>query len=125
MRPCLLLLLREQPSHGYELIERLAELGFDESDPGGLYRALRKLENQALVSSSWEHSSGGPRRRRYALTEEGQAELEHRARDLAGAEKRIDEFLRRFLSASRDRPPALGDELAASAFAEHPGFRSR
>ena len=47
LRPCLLLLLREQPAHGYELLERLRPLGFGRDDPGGLYRALRSLEPEA------------------------------------------------------------------------------
>ncbi|MCA1680840.1 MAG: helix-turn-helix transcriptional regulator, partial [Actinobacteria bacterium] len=41
LRPCLLLLLREAPAHGYELLDRLRAFGFEGSDPGGLYRALR------------------------------------------------------------------------------------
>src|SRR4028118_363495 len=41
LRPCLLLLLREHPAHGYDLLERLRPLGFNRDDPGRLYRALR------------------------------------------------------------------------------------
>ena len=48
LRPCLLLLLREERAHGYDLLERIQSLGFDGSDPGGLYRALRALENDGL-----------------------------------------------------------------------------
>ena len=50
LRPCLLLLLREQPAHGYELLERLRTFGFAR-DPGGLYRALRGLEQDGFVRS--------------------------------------------------------------------------
>src|SRR5437764_479669 len=35
LRPCVLLLLREQPAHGYELLERLQAFGFDGSHPAG------------------------------------------------------------------------------------------
>ena len=36
LRPCLLLLLREQAAHGYQLLDRLRAFGFEGSDPGGL-----------------------------------------------------------------------------------------
>ncbi len=49
LRPCLLLLLREQPAHGYDLLERLRPLGFARDDPGRLYRTLRALEREGLV----------------------------------------------------------------------------
>lgn len=71
LRPCLLLLLREQPAHGYDLLERLRPLGFNRDDPGRLYRALRTLENDGLVRSVWEKSSSGPDRRMYELTRAG------------------------------------------------------
>src|SRR5919198_1277095 len=78
LRPCLLLLLREQPAHGYELLERLRPLGFTRDDPGGLYRALRALERDGLVASEWEVSDLGPDRRTYQLTREGMEELHRR-----------------------------------------------
>ena len=43
--PALLLLLAEQPAHGYELLERLPALtGGDSVEMGNLYRLLRALE---------------------------------------------------------------------------------
>src|SRR3954466_16360208 len=71
LRPCLLLLLREHPAHGYELLERLRPLGFTRDDPGRLYRALRGLESEGVVDSAWEASASGPDRRIYELTRPG------------------------------------------------------
>lgn len=71
LRPCLLLLLAEEPSHGYDLLERLLDLGIEQTDPGGLYRSLRSMEQEGLVRSWWEPSDSGPARRTYTLTEEG------------------------------------------------------
>jgi PadR family transcriptional regulator, regulatory protein PadR len=101
LRPCLLLLLREGEAHGYQLLERVAVFGFDDSDPGALYKALRRLESDGLVRSSWERSDSGPRKRVYSLTEGGVKELDHRATDLAEGERRIDTFLGRYLRARR------------------------
>jgi PadR family transcriptional regulator, regulatory protein PadR len=96
LRPCLLLLLREQPAHGYELLERLGSLGFDGSDPGGVYRSLRALEEDGLVRSAWEASTAGPDRRIYQITREGGEELHRRATALAGARESLDFFLSRY-----------------------------
>ncbi len=111
LRPCLLLLLREQPSHGYELLERLEPLGFTRDDPGGLYRALRALERQGLVRSAWEPSSAGPDRRIYALTRRGTEELHRTAKALAGARDALGVFLARygeFVSLAPERAPVAG-----------------
>ena len=96
LQPCLLLLLREQPAHGYELLERLRAFGFERSDPGRLYRALRSLEHEGLVHSAWERSKSGPDRRTYQLTRPGMEELHRHARALAGTRGLMDAFLGRY-----------------------------
>jgi PadR family transcriptional regulator, regulatory protein PadR len=96
LRPCVLLLLREQRSHGYELLERLSRLGFPRSDPGGLYRALRALESEGLVRSAWEPSRDGPDRRIYELTRSGMETLHRDAKALARTREALDHFLSRY-----------------------------
>src|ERR671932_1524284 len=69
--PALLLLLRERPAHGYELLERLPELtGEERVDVGNLYRILRALEDDGLVVSEWRGDLPGPTKRTYELTPE-------------------------------------------------------
>ena len=96
VRPCVLLLLREQPAHGYELLERLRPLGFSREDPGRLYRALRGLERERLVQSAWEMSTAGPARRTYQLTRAGMEHLHEQARALADSRHALDVFLSRY-----------------------------
>ena len=67
----LLLLIAVTPSHGYGLLEQISQLGLRNVDPGCLYRALRVMEQDGLVASWWEHSTAGPARRSYRLTDEG------------------------------------------------------
>src|SRR5215831_19330721 len=74
LQPCLLLLIAEAPAHGYDLLDRLADFGF-ERDPGGLYRALRAMEGDGLVHSEWRLSTAGPGRRHYELTACGHERL--------------------------------------------------
>src|SRR4026208_1059773 len=77
VEPSLLLLLRERPLHGYELIERLPELaGEGRIDVGNLYRLLRALEAEGLVSSEWSAELPGPAKRTYELTPEGRRLLD-------------------------------------------------
>ena len=96
IRPCLLLLLRESPAHGYELLERLQAFGFDSSDPGGLYRSLRGLEKEKLVRSAWERSEKGPDRRIYEVTRAGMEELHRSAKGLAEAVPILEAVLGRY-----------------------------
>lgn len=111
LRPCLLLLLREQPAHGYDLLQRLRPFGFVRDDPGRLYRALRALEDEGFVHSAWERSSSGPDRRMYEITRAGVEELHRAATGLAGAADLLDVFLMRYaefvaIRPRRERVPA-------------------
>ena len=92
----LLLLLRERKAHGYDLLERLPEVtGEERVDVGNLYRVLRALEEQGLVSSEWDESLPGPAKRTYELTEAGGDALDRWAASLAETRTRIDRFLQR------------------------------
>jgi len=71
-RSCLLILLTEGSSHGYDLLEKVRQAGLLGADAGGLYRCLRSMEEGGLVSSWWEPSQAGPLRRTYELSAEGE-----------------------------------------------------
>jgi len=92
----LLLLLRERKAHGYDLLDRLPEVtGEERVDVGNLYRVLRALEEQGLVSSEWDETLPGPAKRTYELTEAGGDALDRWAASLAETRTRIDRFLQR------------------------------
>jgi PadR family transcriptional regulator len=94
--PAVLLLLREQPVHGYELLEQLPELTGERVDMGNLYRFLRLLEEEEIVSSLWDDDAPGPSKRIYELTDEGRALLDEWAHALRDAQTRTDSFLTRY-----------------------------
>ena len=74
--PVALVLLREEGSHGYELMERLEEqFGLEEVSAGTLYRTLRRMEKEGLCESEWETSRSGPARRTYSITDAGEEYL--------------------------------------------------
>jgi len=95
--PALLLLLREQPAHGYDLLERLPELtGEQRIEMGNLYRLLRALEEEGLVSSEWDGASPGPTKRRYAITHAGERLLDEWVEALRVSQERTARFLDRY-----------------------------
>ena len=99
IQPCILLLLAENPAHGYDLMERLNRFGFENGgDPAAVYRTLRKLEQDGFVISSWETTGSGPARRSYTLSEDGFDLLDAWVVRLRDHVRHIDEFL----SGSRD-----------------------
>lgn len=107
LRPCLLLLLGEAPSHGYDLLEQIARLGLERADPGGLYRCLRAMEQEGLVCSWWEHSQAGPARRTYDLTDEGRDWLHAWAGSLREVHRLLGGYLDRYeVLAERERDAA-------------------
>ena len=72
LTPVALVILREESSYGYELMERLEEFGFEEISAGSLYRTLRQMENEGLCKSEWDTSESGAGRRMYSVTDVGE-----------------------------------------------------
>jgi PadR family transcriptional regulator PadR len=104
-RPCLLLLLAEASAHGYELIERLRPFGFEINDPATVYKTLRQMQSDALVTSSWELSSRGPARRVYELTSDGRDLLESWAMTLDLNRNILGRFLDRYAQLDPELSP--------------------
>lgn len=101
VEPALLLLLAGAEAHGYELAEQLGDLTPDERvDFGNLYRLLRSLEEEGLVTSRWQADAPGPAKRAYAITDDGRAVLDAWAEALRRTNRTIGEFLRRYQEAS-------------------------
>jgi len=78
LEPAVLAVLASRPNHGYELQRAVEELsgGLICMDSGGMYRVLRRLEEDGFVASSWAEGDHGPQRRCYQLTDKGRALLE-------------------------------------------------
>lgn len=98
LRCCILLLLAERPTHGYELLGRMEHLGAYSIDSGTLYRVLRALEREGSASSAWEDADSGPARRVYELTGHGHHELTTITSEL----HLVRELVERFVARSED-----------------------
>lgn len=55
------LIALEQPGYGYGLLQTLADAGLS-VDGNTLYPLLRRLEDQALLTSEWDTSGSKPRK---------------------------------------------------------------
>jgi PadR family transcriptional regulator len=78
VEPMMLLLLANEPMHGYRLAERLeGEFGVTGLPPQTVYRALQDMESQAWVGADWDlQGAQGPPRKVYQITDAGLAALD-------------------------------------------------
>jgi PadR family transcriptional regulator, regulatory protein PadR len=67
----LLQLLAERESYGYEVVQRLHEIGLADILEGTVYPALARLEREGRVSPRLVSSNAGPARKYYRLTTAG------------------------------------------------------
>jgi PadR family transcriptional regulator, regulatory protein PadR len=76
--------LRDGPSYGNQLIERVSSLtgGLIAVNPNTMYPLLRDLEGRGLVVGEWEHPERRSRRF-YRLAEAGEAERDRLAGQVA------------------------------------------
>ena len=99
LTPVTLVLLREERSYGYELMERLEEeFGFEQIRAGTLYRTLRRTEQEGLCMSEWETPRGAPARRMYSITEDGEEYLAAWAEACKQYQNVMDSFYRAYTS---------------------------
>lgn len=105
--PHLLLLLAEQPRHGYELASSLRRWEFEGVTASTVYRELARLEEHEFVRSFWAASQArGPARHMYELTPAGHDELASCAADIGRLISHLTGFLSRFSTVDTPSPAA-------------------
>jgi len=67
----LLQLLAERESYGYQVVQRLHEIGLTDILEGTVYPALSRLEREGRVSARLVASASGPARKYYRPTPAG------------------------------------------------------
>lgn len=90
--PVILLMLKDWNAHGYELMQKLVQFGFQSIDQGNFYRILRQLEKDELVTSEWDTTTDGPAKRIYSITSEGIDYLQVWADSLGQYQKMLNQF---------------------------------
>lgn len=106
--PYVLLAISAQRAHGYLIEQYLRGLGLAQVEMSTLYRTLRQLERQGLVTSAWEPGPEGPARRVYTLTGAGEDWLKAGAGALAAYRSAIDAFFGKYRGAPTYPGPREG-----------------
>jgi PadR family transcriptional regulator, regulatory protein PadR len=72
---CLLAVMDEGPTYGYEMTKRLRARGLSIVGEGSIYPLLARLEREGLVETHRAASNGGPPRKYYRPSHEGRQAL--------------------------------------------------
>lgn len=90
---CILKIISEHETYGYEICERLINYGFQDISEGSVYPILIRLEKKKLLYSKMKESPLGPMRKYYYLTDEGKNELNEFISSWNQIKKSIDNVL--------------------------------
>jgi len=91
----LLMLLNEEPKHGYQLAEELQTRGYVREGrfkTGSLYTILNRMENKGSLTSTQQESEAGRPRRVYSITEDGREHLKNGLQYMLRRKKFLDEM---------------------------------
>lgn len=72
---CLLAIIAEEPSYGYEMARKLERRGLELVGEGSIYPLLSRLQRGGLVEPFTKASSDGPPRKYYRIADEGRRRL--------------------------------------------------
>lgn len=75
LQGCILKIISQKMTYGYEILELLKQNGFDEMSEGTLYPLLLRLEKQGSIRSRLFPSPLGPRRKYFEITDSGRSYL--------------------------------------------------
>lgn len=74
---CILLMIRNKPLYGYEIISRLEKWPIVSVNENTIYPLLRRLSKDGNLSSYWEEAGEGvPPRKYYSITDQGKEYLD-------------------------------------------------
>lgn len=108
-------ILREAPSSGYEIKQKLEQLfsHFYNASYGTIYPTLRTMEQAGLITKTSYEQEGRPTKHLYAITPKGEQEFAaYLASDIQDVEVKSDLMVRLYFGAYAE--PALVEEWLVS-----------
>ncbi len=90
---CLMSIIAEEASYGYEMVSKLRERGLDLASEGSIYPLLSRLQKHGMIESYLVQSSEGPARKYYRMSPPGRAALEQWRHDWVEFRTSVDAVL--------------------------------
>lgn len=90
---CLLAVIQEDPSYGYEMVRKLRGRGLELAGDGSIYPLLSRLQKQGMIEGYLVQSSEGPARKYYRMSKRGTAALEQWRQDWEQFRASVDTVL--------------------------------
>jgi PadR family transcriptional regulator PadR len=78
---CLMSIINEEPSYGYEMVNKLRERGLNLASEGSIYPLLSRLQKHGMIESYLVQSSEGPARKYYRISARGRDTLDQWRQD--------------------------------------------
>ncbi|MCB2299168.1 PadR family transcriptional regulator [Clostridium tagluense] len=90
---CIIKIVKENETYGYEICEKLVNYGFRDITEGSVYPILIRLEKKKLIYSVMKNSPFGPKRKYYYLTGAGEEELQKFTTSWSEVKRNVDRVL--------------------------------
>ncbi len=90
---CLMSIIDEEASYGYEMVRKLRNRGLDLTTEGLIYPLLSRLQKQGMIEGFLVQSSEGPARKYYRMSDRGREALRQWRDDWGGFRNSVDAVL--------------------------------
>lgn len=90
---CLMSIIDEEASYGYEMVRKLRSRGLDLASEGSIYPLLSRLQKQGMIEGYLVQSSEGPARKYYRMSADGRKALSQWRSDWTGFTQAVDAVL--------------------------------
>lgn len=92
---CLLAIISEEPSYGYEMADKLSKRGLDLASEGSIYPTLSRMQRSSLIEGYFVEADGsGPPRKYYRIAEQGEQRLAEWTSEWIGLRDGVDQVLK-------------------------------
>ena len=92
---CLLAIISEEPSYGYEMADKLSTRGLELTSEGSIYPTLSRMQRSSLIEGYFVEADGsGPPRKYYRIAPEGEKRLGEWREEWSALSKGVDQVLK-------------------------------
>jgi PadR family transcriptional regulator, regulatory protein PadR len=92
---CLLAIISEEPSYGYEMADKLSRRGLHLMSEGSIYPTLSRMQRSSLIEGFFVEADGsGPPRKYYRIAPEGEQRLTEWRDEWSSLRDGVDEVLK-------------------------------